>query len=306
MLEKRDDGSLVIKAMTSPEYHESSMAAYGDNPSIHTASVHFLIRALKETIETLGIDEPRLKEWEEIEKNLPFSITDGEDKICIFENQPLDQSHRHHSHLMAIHPYDLLDFESNEKHKNIVEKSIRQWLEFGFCKWTGWSFPWASIILTRVGYPKLAHQMLSIYKRFYLGSDNAMRYLADEPVCLFNPEVRYMQIEAGMASVAAVLEMCVYTSGGILHIFEGCPDYMKDITFGGILAEGGFIIDGVKEKGKIKEIKITATFDSPLNLALPEGSYNITKSGNSSFATVAEENFNCSMAKGETLIFSLQ
>jgi alpha-L-fucosidase 2 len=59
--------------------------------------------------------------------------------LTIAPGQNLDASHRHHAHLMAIYPLNVLH-EDNQEDKNIISKSLR-WLEkMGTRGWCGYSF----------------------------------------------------------------------------------------------------------------------------------------------------------------------
>lgn len=278
MLEKDAEGNLFIASESSPEYNENSINAWGRNPSIHLAAIHFLSEKLLEVSEELKSPENKCKIWREVIAKLPKAAISADGEICVWDGQPLEEPHRHFSHLAALHPFDLLDWRNSREDSALISKTIPQWIKQGTGLWSGWSFPWASIIYSRLEMSEAAHTMLSMFRRGFMKDDYALRYLPDK-ACFTSiqgpPAKSIMQIEAGMASAAAVLEMCVHCSQGILYPFAGIPDYWPDVSFSGIRTEGTFLISGIKKDGIISQITVSSCKDSTLKIAIPKGKYSI-------------------------------
>jgi len=89
-----------------PEYFENTIRAWGKNPTIHLCSIHFLVNCLLELSEKLDTDVEKRLEWQDIRSRLPVAAMTREKEICIWEDQPLEEGHRHFSHLIGIYPYD--------------------------------------------------------------------------------------------------------------------------------------------------------------------------------------------------------
>ena len=278
MLEEDGNGNLFLAAESSPEYFENSIKAWGKNSTIHLASIHFLIDSLLELSGKLGIDADKREKWQDINKRLPIAAMTEDKEICIWAGQPLAEPHRHFSHLIGIYPYDLLDWRTDAADAKMVDKTIERWIAQGTGLWSGWSFPWASIIYSRLGNPESAHTMLSAFRRGFMKDDFAYRYLPDNPVFTVvqgPPGVSIMQIEAGMASTAAVMEMCVYTSRGVIYPMSGLPCYWKDTAFKNIRTEGALLISGKRKNGVLQTLTIKALKGGSVKIALPEGEYQI-------------------------------
>lgn len=84
-----------------------------------------------------------------------------------------------------------------------------------------------------------------------------------------------MQIEAGMASAAAVLEMCVYTSRGVIYPMVGIPCYWKNISFRNIRTEGALLVSGERRNGVLQNLTIKALKGGNVKIALPKGEYQV-------------------------------
>ena len=306
MLEEDDEGNLFLAAESSPEYFENTIKAWGKNSTIHLASIHFLLGSLLELSEKLNIDSDKCAQWRDISDRLPVAALTEDKEICIWEGQPLEEGHRHFSHLIGIYPYDLFDWRTDADDALMVNKTINKWVSQGTGLWSGWSFPWASIIYSCLQNPEAAHTMLSAFRRGFMRDDFAYRYLPGKAVftSISGPSKKsIMQIEAGMASTAAVMEMCVYTSRGIIYPMAGIPCYWKDISFKDIRTEGAFLVSGTKENGVLKTLTVKAERGGILKIAFPEGSFKVEKNGNTESIS-AEKIYETSTSPGDVINFS--
>lgn len=59
-------------------------------------------------------------------------------------------SHRHFSHLMAFHPYALIDYSKGDAHKTIIDNTVNHLIEKGSDYWTGYSFSWLGNLQARI------------------------------------------------------------------------------------------------------------------------------------------------------------
>ena len=278
MLEEDDEGNLFLAVESSPEYFEKSIKAWGKNSTIHLSSIHFLINSLLELSSKLNIDTVKRVKWQDISKRLPIAAMTEDKEICIWDGQLLAQPHRHFSHLIGVYPYDLFNWRTDAVDTEIVNRTINKWITQGTGLWSGWSFPWASIIYSRLENAESAHTMLSAFRRGFMKDDFAYRYLPDNPVftSIKGPDgPSIMQIEAGIASAAAVLEMCVYTSRGVIYPMVGIPCYWKNISFRNIRTEGALLVSGERRNGVLQNLTIKALKGGNVKIALPKGEYQV-------------------------------
>jgi len=236
----------------SPEYIPQSGCAWGKNPSFHLAIIHSLIKGCIESVNLLGIKEDRVRHWKKMAEQVPKASLD-ENEILVWEGLPLRESHRHHSHLAGIYPFDIFDID--DKDRRIVEHSIWRWTGCGTGAWTGWCTTWAAIIWARLGNAHAAYYILDQYERFFTGpnyfsSHNAFHrgfttFLNEQPPYI-------MQMDAICGAATAIMEMIVHDRGGKIRIAPAVSEEWGDIEFKNIHLPGGKSASGSVKNGKPK------------------------------------------------------
>ncbi|MBM3501354.1 MAG: hypothetical protein FJX74_22095, partial [Armatimonadetes bacterium] len=113
-VEERADGRLHVPLSTSPEYRENQPAAWASDPAVDLALIRRCCDWVVEMEQALGIDELTASAQSLRERLAPYPLTEG-GVLCLWPGHPLDESHRHPSHLMAIHPAMDLTIEGDEE-----------------------------------------------------------------------------------------------------------------------------------------------------------------------------------------------
>jgi len=263
-------GHYVLPVSVSPEYGGSEITAWGRNASFQLACIHFLCRALIQASLQLDVDADKRRKWEDIAARLPLAATDpmGQ-QIWLWEGQPLAESHRHHSHLAGLYPFDIFDF-NNPQHKALLQNSLNHLTFLGMGLWSGWSFPWASILFARQGNGEMADLILGLFRRLFLNQGYASTHDAIFPgFTIFSGRPHIMQIEAALGAAAAVLEMLCHTRQGVLHIFPAVPRHWKEASFKHIRIEGAFLVSAQREERRTVKIEIYSEKGGELRLANP-------------------------------------
>ena len=262
-----DDNTPSLPVSVSPEYRGDAMNAWGKNASFQLACIHFLCKALKQASEILGIAfEPG---WEKIEKHLPRACLlgrEGNEEIALWEGTALEHSHRHHSHLAGIYPFDIL--ESREPQMSgVISRSIRRWVQKGMGEWSGWCVPWASIIQARLGNGEAAELLLEIWERIFTNEGHGTLHnvafggistMGEGPVIADGNNREIMQIEAGMAAVTAVQEILLQNVDGVVRVMAGVPRRWKNVSFRGMRTEGAFLISAERRGGELVHVTLTS------------------------------------------------
>lgn len=257
LLEPDDDGTLHLPLGYSPEWGEDSVKRYGPDPSCDIALIRWLGESLLETTATLGMaDDPDRERWQDTLERLVDYPTD-ETGLMVHAEDRLWQSHRHHSHLMAIHPLGTLTVEGGEKECALIMRSIQHWIEIGPGRWTGWSFPWASLIASRVGLGNMAWEKLRQYFAFI--RPNTL-HINGDPRVFGNVIARYspMTLEAGFCAATAIMEMLLQSWGGIIRLFPTIPDCWGEAQFEDLRAEGGFLVSAALRKSEVAYVRIVS------------------------------------------------
>ncbi|MEI6501718.1 MAG: glycoside hydrolase family 95-like protein, partial [Armatimonadota bacterium] len=80
-----------------------------------------------------------------------------------------------------------------------------------------------------------------------------------------------MQVEACLAASAAVMEMLLHTTRGVLYLFRGVPARWKAASFEGLRAEGAFVVSAWREHGKTAKVQVLSEAGADLVLSNPFG-----------------------------------
>ncbi len=246
-----DDGHLAIPLGFSPEWGGTwtrAAEAVGKNASFQLAAAHRLARDLIAAAKLLG-EEPDPM-WADVEKRLP-PYTADETGIILFEGQRLTESHRHHSHMAALFPFDTLDLDDPETRK-IVDLTFHTWVIEGTGRWTGWCVPWASVLNVHAGSPERAVGLLRDWDTFYCDEGHGSHHNAVRKG--FTKYINgndVMQMDGQCAAAAAVLELMAHETNGKVEFFKGCPASWKEVSFTNLHLSDGSVVSGRRLNGKI-------------------------------------------------------
>ncbi|MFA6134737.1 MAG: hypothetical protein WC869_12045 [Phycisphaerae bacterium] len=248
MIEDRD-GQYVLPLAPSPEFCPRGACVWGENPSFQLAIIHALLAALPKAAADLRIDEPRLRSWQDIRSRLPkATIENGH--IALWKGLDLPESHRHHSHLAGIYPFETLDIDGADD--ALVRNSMKWWVSRGSGMWTGWCMTWAAILWARRSCATAAFAMLEQYRRFFTGPVNyASRHDAvADGFTTFRGSPHMMQLDAALGAAAAILEMLAHQRGGKVHCAPAVPEEWGDVSFDRLRLPGGKLAFGRRRNGR--------------------------------------------------------
>ena len=279
MLERRH-GKLSLPVSTSPEYGGCAMSAWGRNASFQLAAIHMLAEALQKSAAVLDV-RPR-PIWRTIRTQLPkASLADvpKRPRLGLWDGQDLDETHRHHSHLAGITPFDVFD-PADPQWRPILENSLHHWIYRGPGQWSGWCVPWAAMLHLRFGNADMAEMLLENFERVFTNEGHGTRHngiVSGWTLMGVGPtggrpsdEREIMQMDAGMSCVAAILEMLLHTQRGVNHLFAGAPASWGAVGFQGILTEGAFLVDAARgADGVVQDVVVTSRAGGVFRLANP-------------------------------------
>jgi hypothetical protein len=286
----------------SPEYRGKSPNAWGENASFQLAAIHRLLENLLGAADVL--DEETDPAWENIQTRLPratlarwepseaafFGPRLGAECIALWKGQLLEESHRHHSHMAALHPFDVIDPRA-EEWAEVVENTFRQWVSRGMGLWSGWCVPWAAILHTRVQNGDMAELLLEIFHRVYVNEGGNTFHDPRFPGFSLMGAYTFglageqwtrerMQIEAQMAAAAAVQEMLLSTRRGVNYVFAGAPDRWDEVSFAGMRTDGAFLVSAARYKGRVQPVTVRSTAGGTFRLGNPwDGSARLVRDG---------------------------
>ncbi len=245
-----DNGKLSIPMGPSPEWGGTWVEqAVGKNPSFQLAAAHRLVRDLKEAAKMLG-EEPDPM-WLDVEKRLPPYTILEHHGILLFEGTRLSESHRHHSHMASMYPFDTLNL-NDPKDQLIMRQTYTWWVRVGTGQWTGWCVPWAAILNVHVGAAEGAVGLLHAWHKYFCNEGHGSHHNAIYRGFTANIDGRdVMQMDGQCAAVAAIMELMAHEVSGKVEFFKGCPAAWKNVSFTNIRLSDGTKVSGSRINGKV-------------------------------------------------------
>lgn len=295
------DGKRVIALSSSPEYHDNDTNAWFAHFTNYDLSLYkFALSAAAEAATAMHKTE-EANHWKNLLQQFPaFDI--NETGLTIAPGQNLDESHRHHAHLMAIYPLCQLDV-NNADDKKIIDVSLNHLTTKGTRAWCGYSFTWLACIYARAKEADSAAKQLKIFANNFCSS-NSFHLNGDQRGGEYSDfTYRPFTLEGNFAFAQGVHEMLLQSKNNYIEVFPAVPQSWMNVSFTKLRAEGAFLISAKKENGVATEVKIFSEKGGKLHIKLPfktwvvkNISYKNVVMNDDGIATVQ-------MQKGQTIIF---
>ena len=273
------NGKLSMPATTSPEFGGKEVSkCWGRDASFQLAAAHRLARDLVSAAKLLGENPDPM--WLDVINRLPLASFAGGrpgGEIELWKGFALPESHRHHSHLAGLVPFDVIDIDE-PKQRRSAAAAFNTWQREGLGLWSGWAVPWAAMLQLHMGHADAAELTLHIWKRMFTNPGHGSRHDPYFPgFCLmrkstFSPcgePMEIMQIDGAMAATAAVHEMFLHERNGIAHVFQGSPMRWRHLEFRDVLSDGGVLVSAKRTKGVVEYIDLRSPNGGSIRVASP-------------------------------------
>ncbi len=268
LLEPAEDGRLKLPLSSSPEIHDNSLAAWLESNSHYDlALMRWLYGALVEMANELG-EHRDAEHWQDVLEHLDdLSVRD--ESLMLAPGEMLKESHRHHAHLMAIHPLGILNIDGSERDRSVIDNSLRHMDHLGMQSWVGYSFSWMACISARAGQADRALNMLELYLKGFV-SRNGFHLNGDyKRLGLSGYSYRPFTLEGNFAAAQAVHEMLIQSWGGGVRVFPAVPHDWAEVSFTDLRAEGAFSVSARRRNGRTEWVRICAGRPGLLRLRDP-------------------------------------
>jgi len=270
--EKGTDGKRTLPLSASPEINDNRLEAWFPTITNYDLSlIRWTFATTAELADELGRDQ-EAKHWRGILTEMPELATDPQSgKLLVARDYPLPASHRHFSHLMAIHPLGLIRWENGPADQAIIKASLAELQEKGSAWWTGYSFSWLANLAARARDGETAERALELFSTafclrnsFHCNGDQTGKGHS-------NFRYRPFTLEGNFAAAAGVQEMLLQSYTGTIRVFPAIPKDWRDVSFRKLRAEGAFVVSAQREGGRTTSVEILAEKGGTLRVANPFG-----------------------------------
>ena len=268
--EKGPDGKRTLPLSASPEINDNRLEAWF--PTITNYDLA-LIRWTFETTAELADELDRKEDaahWRSVLAEMPeLAIDRDRGNLLVAKNYPLPASHRHFSHLMAIHPLGLIRWENGSADQKIIQASLAELDEKGTDWWTGYSFSWLANLAARARDGEKAERALEIFSSAFClrNSFHCNGDQTDKGYSKFR--YRPFTLEGNFAMAAGLQEMLLQSYSGTIRIFPAIPNDWHDASFRRLRAEGAFVVSAERRAGQTVTVEILAEQGGTCRLANP-------------------------------------
>ena len=307
-LEPDESGVLHVPLSHNPEWEGSAPAAWGRDTTVDLALVRALFGWCIEASEILDVDTQARERWRGMRERLAPYHRDDDGGLRLMESistgEPVSYraSHRHPSHLMPIFPMSDITVEGDDDDRRTIAASLHRIEHNGPGEWTGWSFPYVSLIASRARRSEMAAYMLHLYADSFV-MPNGMHVNGDwrgRGICFFH--YRPYTMEAECAASAAVTEMLLQSWGGRIRLFPAVPASWRDCSFTHLLAEGAVTVSAERRAGCTLRAEFTARRDASVVI---DGLAESASWANAKSATYRDGLWHVSLGGGKTATASV-
>lgn len=272
----KKNGKRYLPLSASPEMYNNSLKAWLPEISNFDLSLmYFAFTAAEEMALELGL-EKEAGRWAVCRSELPELAKDQYGGLVIAPGHPYTHSHRHFSHLLAIHPLGIIDWSKGEKDRNIIRASIAALDQHGPRAWVGYSYSWLGNLKARAMDGEGAAKALRIFAEcfclpntFHVNGDQSR---SGKSGFTYRP----FTLEGNFAFASGIQEMLLQSHSGVIRVFPAIPVAWQEVSFRQLRAMGAFLVDAVRREGKTVRIEIVAEKGGKLCMANPfAGGYKV-------------------------------
>jgi alpha-L-fucosidase 2 len=200
---------------------------------------------------------------------LPELSLADDGRLLVAARLSLPFSHRHFSHLMALHPLGLIDVRDGPPAERTVAASLAELDRLGTDWWCGYSFAWRASLAARARDGAAAERNLerfatafTLRNSFHANGDQSGRGYSKFTY-------RPFTLEGNFAAAAGLQEMLLQSHRGRIEIFPAVPLAWHRAAFTQLRAQGAFLVSASLEDGRVARAEIVSERGGPCRLLSP-------------------------------------
>lgn len=275
---KNEKGERHLPISSSPEIRDNRLEAwFPETTNYDLALIKFTFQAGAELAEVTG-DKQQAEKWRKLFGEFPDFAQTENSELMFARTLPYNESHRHFSHLMAIHPLGLIKWEDGEQARKTITNTIALLDKVGPDWWCGYSYSWLANLKARAKDGAGARDALATFARAFC-LPNSFHANGDQTKSgLSKFTYRPVTLEGNFAFASGLQEMMLQSYAGPIEIMPALPTDWKNAAFSNLRAEGAVLVSAKRKDGEIAQISLVAEKAGTFSLKLPSSGLKITMS----------------------------
>lgn len=262
-------GHRVLLMSSSPEINDNDITAWFKKTTNYDLSLmKFNFKIAVELANELHLYK-EATHWETILNQFEDFALSTNHELLVAPNYAYNESHRHFSNMMAIHPLGIFQWDKSMQDQLIIKNSIQRLDSMGPINWCGYSYAWLGNLKARAKDGVGATKALTIFSTAFC-STNSFHLNGDQTKSGYSGfTYRPFTLEGNFAFAAGVQEMLLQSYQGFIDVMPAIPATWEDVSFYQLRAEGAFVVSAKKIKGKLQQLVIFSEKGGMLTLKNP-------------------------------------
>lgn len=263
------NGYRQLPLSSSPEINDNKKSAWFlENTNYDLALMRFLFAKANELALELNLPTEAAHYSKIFSQFQTYHLSKNQE-LKFSKDLPYNQSHRHFSHLMAIHPLGEIRWENGAKDQEIIQNSLKLLDKVGPASWCGYSYAWEGNLKARAKDGEGAAAALTDFATAFC-STNSFHLNGDQTKSgKSNFTYRPFTLEGNFAYAAGIQEMLLQSYAGQIEVFPAIPQKWLQASFKNLRAEGAFLVSAKKAEGLVSSIEIKAEQGGKVKVKLP-------------------------------------
>lgn len=273
---KNEKGERHLPISSSPEIRDNRLEAwFPETTNYDLAIIRFTFQAGAELAEVMG-DKEQAGKWRKLLAEFPDFAQTGNSELMFARTLPYNESHRHFSHLMAIHPLGLIKWEDGEQARKTITNTIALLDKVGPDWWCGYSYSWLANLKARAKDGAGARDALATFARAFC-LPNSFHANGDQTKSRLSKfTYRPFTLEGNFAFASGLQEMMLQSYADAIEVMPALPADWKNAAFSNLRAEGAVLVSAQRKEGRVVQISLVAEKAGEFSLKLPDSGLKIT------------------------------
>ncbi|MCP1382659.1 glycosyl hydrolase family 95 catalytic domain-containing protein [Runella salmonicolor] len=296
-------GQRQLPISSSPEINDNRVTAwFSENTNYDLSLMRFTFSKAAELAAELKLTQ-EAAHWRDIFSQFaPYALSENAE-LKFTPSLPYNQSHRHFSHVMAIHPLGEIRWENGENDQAIIKNSLALLDKIGPDWWCGYSYAWLGSLKARAKDGTGAAKTLRTFATAFC-LPNSFHANGDQTKSgLSKFTYRPFTLEGNFAFAAGVQEMLLQSYAGFIEVFPAVPADWKDVSFKELRAEGAVLVSGKRTGGLVDEVILKSEKGGIARLKLPFKTHFVKEKKGAVLEKMEKEFVEVSFEKGGFIVF---